>query len=190
VVKQHDDVEEGMSMEEIQARHLVELGFLEDIFNEKGYTTHLVEKSSEIPYHTLLVDLEADAAGRPRQMALTYYPVSEEDVDYILLLQYFLELPFDVKPAQTAAVAELLAYINSKVVLGHFGVTEGKAKLHYRYVQSLPKADVISREAVSDVITLVNFTPLLFGDVLEQLSIGKVSLESAKRQVDKKYSGS
>jgi hypothetical protein len=183
-------MEEWMGMEEIQARHLVELGFLQDIFSDKGYNTHLVERSSEIPYHTLLVDLETDTAGRPRQMALTYYPVSEEDVEYILLLQYFLELPFEVRPAQMGVVAELLCYVNAKVVLGHFGVTEGKAKLDYRYVQTLPKQDVISKEAVSDVITLVNFTPLLFGDVLEAISTGKISLEDAKRQVDEKYSGS
>ena len=178
-----------MSMDEIQARHLVELGFLEDIFNDRGYTTHLVEKSNEIPYHTLLVNLEADAAGRSRQMALTFYPVSEEDVEYILLLQYFLEMPFDINPDQTGAIAELLSYVNVKVVLGHFGITEGKNKLHYRYVQALPNQDVVSKEAVSDVITLVTFTPLLFGDVLEAMAAGKISLESAKRQVDQKYAG-
>jgi hypothetical protein len=179
-----------MSMDEITARHLVELGFLEDIFTEKGYTAHLVARSSQIPYHTLLVDLDPDAAGRPRQLALTFYPVSEDDVEYILLLQYFLELPFDLRPSQLGPAAELLAYINTRVVLGHFGITEGKPRLHYRYVQALPKTDAVSKEAVSDVFVLVSFTPLLFGEVLEQFSTGKISLENAKRLVDQKYSGS
>lgn len=178
-----------MSGEAMQSRHLAELGFLEDIFNEMGYATHLVEKSNQIPYHTLLADVEADAMGQPRQMAMTYYPVSEDEVEFTLLLQYFLEMPFTIQPEQFCATAELLSYINSKVVLGHFGITEGKARVHFRYVQALPNNEIVSKEAVSDVIILVNFTPLLFGDVLEQIAKGQISLDEARRIVDRKYAG-
>lgn len=176
-----------MNQEQIHARHLVELGNLEAIVTEMGYTAQLVEKSRQLPYHTLLVGLEPDAKGRPMQMALTFYPLGEDELENTLLLQYFIELPFDVDEKGLARAIELLPYINNKVVVGHFGVTDGQDKLHYRYVQALPLDKIITAEAVTDVIVLANYTPVLFGDVLEELAEGKISIEQAKAKVDAKY---
>jgi hypothetical protein len=176
-----------MNQEQIHARHLVELGHLEAIVTEMGYTAQLVEKSRQLPYHTLLVGLEPDAKGRPMQMALTFYPLGEDELENTLLLQYFIELPFEVDEKGLASVMELLPYINNKVVVGHFGVTDGQNKLHYRYVQALLLDKIITQEAVTDVIVLANYTPVLFGDVLEEIAEGKISVEQARAKVDAKY---
>jgi hypothetical protein len=176
-----------MNQEQIHARHLVELGQLEAIFTEMGFAAQLVEKSQQLPFHTLLVDLEPDAKGRPMQMALTFYPLGEDELENTLLLQYFVELPFDLDEKGLARAVELLPYINNKAVVGHFGVTDGQNKLHYRYVQALPLYETVSQEAVADVIVLASYTPVLFADVLEELAEGKISLEQARAKVDAKY---
>lgn len=178
-----------MSEEQIHARHLVELGYLEAIVSGMGYATQLVERSRQIPYHTLLVGLEPDDRGRPRQMAITFYPVSREDVENTMFLQYFVDLPFDVDQEGLARVKELLPDVNNKAVIGHFGITEGQNRLHYRYVQALPADRIVTAEAVADVIVMVHYTPRLFEGILEELQEGKISVEQAHARVGARYAG-
>lgn len=167
----------------VQARHLVELGYLEEIFKALGYRdVQLLEKSDDIPYHTLFVALEPDAKGRAKQMALTFYPVAEfEDT---LLLQYFIPLPFKAEPKQLPQLYTLLPELNSKLVLGHFGFSSGEGTLHLRYVQALNASDLLTQERVADVITLVTFSTVLFEGVLEDLVTGKLSVAQALAKLD------
>ncbi len=176
-----------MNQAEIDARHQVELGYLEHVLNELGFPTQLVEKSLQIPYHALIVGLDDDAQGRPRQLVTTFYPVGEETVEYVLLLQYFIELSFVIAESALSDVAALLPHLNNKVVLGHFGITEGQRTVHYRYVQTLPSERSITREAVVDAVRLVSYTPALFEEVLESLASGEISVAQALEQMDAIY---
>jgi hypothetical protein len=163
----------------------VELGFLEEILDELGYSTQLVEKSAGLPYHTLLVALEPDAQERPRQLALNYYPVDEDQVEYSLLLQYYIALPITFDEAGLGRVRAWLPEINNQMVLGHFGITDEQKQVHYRYVQALPRDEVVTTEAVADVLTLVTYSPVLFASALEDLAAGKLTIEQARKQVKK-----
>ncbi len=176
-----------MNEGQIHARHLAELGHLEAIVTGMGYPAQLLERSPQLAFHTLLVGLEPDARRRPKQMALTFYPVGEETVENTLFLQYFVDLPFDVSHEGTARVSELLPDINNKLVVGHFGVTAGQNRLHYRYIQALPADRIIAREAVEDVIVMVSYTPLLFEEILEELAEGQVSLAQARIRLEAGY---
>jgi len=175
--------------EELHARHLVELGFLEEVLNELGYTTQLVEKSGQVPYHTLLVALEPDEQARPRQLALNFYPVGEDLAPHSLLLQYYLLLPIRPKGAGAQRVRDWLPEVNSQVVLGHFGLGETAGQLHFRYVQALPRDEVITSEAVADVLTLVTYSPLLFLPALEGLADGSLTLAEARAQLQASLGG-
>jgi hypothetical protein len=176
-----------MNQSEIDAQHQVELGYLEHILNDLGFPTQLVEKSPQIPYHALIIGVDDDVEGRQRQLIATFYPLDEETVEHVLLLQYFTELPFAVKESAMPSLIALLPYLNNKVVLGHFGVTEGKQTIHYRYVQTLPKDKSVTRESVIDAVRLVSYTPLLFEEVLEALASGELSLAQARAQIDAIY---
>jgi hypothetical protein len=170
-----------MSQDEIHARHLAELGFLEDIVRNMGLNAQLVERSEQAPFHTLLIDLEPDAEERPRQMAVNFYPADPELVPNTLLLQYFHVLPVTITAAGAARLREWLPEVNNQVVLGHFSLSTGQPQqLHFRYVQALPSDEVITAEAVSDVITLVSYTPLLYQNSLEALAEGDITVEQAR----------
>ncbi len=173
-----------MNEEMAQARHLVELGNLEGIFEGMGYSAHLVERSREIAFHTLLVGLEPDSNGRPKQMALTFYPLGGEDEERTLFLQYFVDLPFSVDEAGLTRVKELLPDINNRLVVGHFGITADQDRLHYRYVQALPADDIVTAEAVEGVIAMVTYTPLVFEAMLEELALGEISVEQARTRLE------
>jgi hypothetical protein len=177
-----------MSQDEMHARHLVELGFLEEAITSLDMAAQLIEKSDQIDYHTLLVELEPDSQGRPRQLALNFYPVDESQLEDTLLLQYFVALPIELPETALPDIRQLLPDINNKVVLGHFGLTAGQPQLHFRYVQALPADDVITREKVANILTLVTYTPLLFQDVLEQVALGALAPVDALAKIQAIYS--
>ncbi len=170
-----------MSQDQIHARHLVELGFLQNIVRDQGLNAVLVERSEQVPYHTLLVDLEPDAEERPRQMAVNFYPADPELVPDTLLLQYFIVLPVKMDEAGATRLREWLPEVNNQVVVGHFSLSaSGPLQMHFRYVQALPSASVVTAEAVNDVITLVSYTPLLYQNAFEDLAAGDISVEKAR----------
>ncbi len=170
---------------EIYARHLVELGFLENLINQKGYSSELIEASKNVPYHTLLINLEPDAQGRPRQMTLTFYPLDAEQFPNTLFLQYFTELPVQIQPETLDEVTRLLIFLNNKLVVGNFGIAQGQNKLNHRYVQTLPSDEIINENIVFDAITLFNYTSILFGNLLESVATGKMSAVEAEHQADR-----
>jgi hypothetical protein len=173
-----------MTADEVHARHLAELGFLAEVVRDQGLNATLIERSEQVPFHTLLEDLEPDAEERPRQMALNFYPADPELVRDTLLLQYFLVLPVKVSEAAAGRLREWLPEVNNQVVLGHFSLSgDQPPQLTYRYVQALPADNVIGPEAVNDVMTLVSFTPLLYQNALEALADGDMTLAQARASV-------
>ena len=170
-----------MNQDLIHARHLAELGILQNIVRDQGLNAVLVERSEQVPYHTLLVDLEPDAEERPRQMAVNFYPADPELVPDTLLLQYFIVLPVTMDEAGAARLRAWLPEVNNQVVLGHFSLSAAAPlQMHFRYVQALPSASVVTAEAVTDVITLVSYTPLLYQNTFEDLAAGDTTLEQAR----------
>jgi hypothetical protein len=176
-----------MTQDEVHARHLVELGYLEQIAAEMGYPARLEPKSKEVPYHMLLLGLEPDAKGRPMEMTLTFYPVGDDDVENTMLLQYYVELPMEVDRPGLSRVRELLPDINNQVVLGHFSISDSQNRLHYRYVQALRADQLVSAAAVTDVMTITSYTPAAFEDILEALAKDEISVEQARAQLDARY---
>ena len=176
-----------MTNEQMHARHLVELGFLQDVVGELELSSRIIERSPQVAYHTLLVEIEADSKRRSRQLAMNFYPLEDEEFSDTLFLQYFIGLPFEVKQSALPTVAQILPDVNNKVVLGHFGLTAGARQLHFRYVQPLPSDEVMSAEKVASVLLLVRYTPILFGDLLEEVASGAVTLDAARARVESTY---
>jgi hypothetical protein len=173
-----------------QARHLVELGYLENIANELGMPTQLIERGPEMPYHTLLVDLDPEAAENNKlHMAVTFYPVADDQLDETLLLQYYIALPATFAEGGLDRVREWLPELNNKTALGHFGLTDDHSQLHFRYVQALSLAGGITREAVGEVLVLVAYTPAVFAGPLAGLAAGTLTLEAARAQVAARFGG-
>lgn len=170
-----------MNLKEMYARHLVELGYLEEIMNELSYPTQLIERSPEIPYHTLIASLDHDSKNRVRELACTFYPLSEKEANNVLLLQYFLELPFEIQEQAYPELYELFTSLNNKSVLGHFSITEGKPKIHHRYIQTVPRDTLLAEveEATAEIITLFNYTSLMLGDMLEAVASQERSAKEA-----------
>lgn len=171
-------------------RHLIELGFLEAIVNDLGLPTQLLERSAEVPFATLLVNLDPEApAANPLQLAVTFYPLADDQLDETLLLQYFIALPVTFSGDGLDRVRAWLPELNNKTALGHFGLTDDHQQLHYRYVQALPLTTGLTRAAVADVLLLVAYTPTLFAVPLAGLAAATLTLAEARAQVAAQLDG-
>lgn len=156
-------------------RHFAELGLLSNLMKNLDYETQLIEQSAEVPYHTLLVELESDPLKTQRQMALTFYPIDDDEFENILLLQYYLDLPFEVPKNQVESVKKLLVPLNGRLILGHFGMTESLDRVNYRYVQVLDSEELITEGVVQDVLILISFTTLVLGNAIARFVAGELS---------------
>jgi|GEM_PF-3241679 len=172
-------------------RHLVELGFLEAIVKELGLPAQLIERSADFPYHTLLVNLDATAppSAAPLQLAVTFYPVADDQLSDTLLLQYFIALPLAPAGDGLARVREWLPEINNQTAIGHFSLTTDHQQLHFRYVQALPAATGITRAAVGEVLLLVAYTPAMFAPPLAAVAAGTLTIAQARAQIAAQFGG-
>ena len=173
-----------MDTQERNARHLAELRNLEAIFKELDFHTQFVAKSSQVPNHALITRVVGREGQKPLEMVLTFYPVEPNTVEHALLLQYYIELPYTLDDESLDHFYQLLPALNSKSVLGHFGLDTDRRKLHYRYVQTLPMNRPITKTSVIDAIILVAYTPVHFSATLAALVNKVIDLHTAHTQLN------
>ena len=171
------------------ARHLQELQNLETILKEMDFPVKVLQKSGPILQHALVTRVAMPSPHPSLEMALSFYPVDPNTIQHALLLQYYIQLPFNLDEATRDHYRLLLPDINGKTVLGHFGLDIDSGKPHYRYVQALPLDRPITKAAVVDVIVLVGYTPALFSDLLDALANKKVDVATARKQLAMRYQG-
>ncbi|MDF2722422.1 MAG: hypothetical protein K0Q59_2097 [Paenibacillus sp.] len=148
------------------ASHLAQLGLLEQLLNETGIATHMLEKSEQLPLHVLLAAMAKDDQGRDRYLHFSFLPVDEEQMSAIQLLQMYCKLPFPLREEARAATADILLDINGKLPIGHFGVDEA-GELYFRYVYVMPAKRSFDREEMVELITLYANMYDLFAEQVE-----------------------
>jgi hypothetical protein len=172
-----------------------DLGFLGDAVSQLGYEARIIERSAEMPYHTLVVDLPPTDPGEAMyQLGLTFYPIADEELAGTLFLQYFISLPITPTAATRPALLELAADINNRLVVGTVGLTEGSpaaggglGQAHFRYVQALPASEPITAERVADVLLLVTYSIRLFDTALAGVANGSLTVDAARAQIVAAY---
>ena len=163
--------------------HLAQLRVLDFVLQALGHSTRLLEPSLRVPHPVLMLSLPQPGERPPLEWALSFYPVSADEVKHSLLLQYYTELPLTLDDDGLGRLRELLPALNNKTVLGHFGVTPGRNAVTYRYVQALPIAPPITQSDVADVILLAGYAPALFMELLEAVAAGRLSVADAMAQL-------
>jgi len=168
----------------VQAERRVALGIISDLVAGLGYETRIVERDEGVPYATLLVELPPTAAGEPPyQLAMTFYPIADEEFSHTSFLQYYIALPLAPTDRTRAAVIELATDINNQLVLGHVGLTTGLAQVHFRYVQPLSADRVPTADDLESVLLLVAYSIRLFDRALAGVADGSLTVEAARAQV-------
>ncbi|NLW92692.1 MAG: hypothetical protein GXY34_13985 [Syntrophomonadaceae bacterium] len=172
-----------MLSEKTHARHLVELGFLEGAFKKMGLETTMIEKNEEMFVHSLVVTMQ-DYKEREMNVALNFVPLDEEfGYEQAMFLQLYTALPFVWDTRLVDDLGKLILNLNNRVLLGLFGIKEGR-ELYYRYVFSSSQDDVINTGEFMDNFDLYLLMMNMFEEYVEKVSTGEYTLEQALEEIE------
>lgn len=172
-----------MLSEKMHARHLVELGFLEGAFKKLEIPTTIIERDEERFVHSLVVTMP-DYKEREMNIAFNFVPLDEEfGYDNALFLQIYTALPFIWDTRRADDLGKLVINLNNRVLLGLFGIKEGR-ELYYRYVFSSPQDDVINLNEFMDNFDLYMLMLNMFEEYVEKVSTGVCTLQEALDEID------
>lgn len=163
---------------ELEARYSAELELFAAALRD-DYPVRVVEAGDELPVPTMLVDLGADEDGRDRTMAVGFLPLGDDELPSTQLLQFYVRLPFDVADDQRDEVLQAASLLNAAIAIGHFAVRDGEA--YYRYVLAAPAGDVVDGGMLGDLVPLLHFHQLHFGDHLEGVATEEVAVQALPR---------
>lgn len=174
-----------MIAEKTHARHLVELGRIQDFFKEREIYTQLLEKSDQIPLHILMLAPEI-SEGRQAYVNVMFIPIDNPNVEDIQLLQLYTHLPVDYTGTMEA-IAPLLVAINMNLPVGNMGFKDNS--ISFRYSYALSDNTLVQEEEFIDVFQLFFNSLALFIDLIDQVVEGKVTVQQAIQHIKKEYEG-
>lgn len=167
---------------------------LETALQEAGYTTRYLPVDDDNRLEQLNVRLMEDAQGRAYYVELAFASAArramqasgelpagqgDEPVDY---LQFYVTLPFEVRPDRMGDAAQLVAYLNVQVPLVGFGLSHDQGRIFFRYMM-LTKAQDAHPRLVTEAVDVIEFLIAEFGDALEAVASGSASLQQVINQL-------
>jgi hypothetical protein len=141
----------------------------------RRFPTQLVEADQSYGENQLFVGLDPDAKGRPRRLELTFLPREEDDLHY---LQFFVLMPFSVEPRFAADLARVIAQVNVKVPVGHFGMNETEGWIYFRSVSPVLPAP-LDEELTVGTAWMCYYLVDQLGGLLESAADGSSSVDQA-----------
>lgn len=157
-----------------RAGWVVELGFAEDAATRLGYATRWVDTGQPNSLPELVIEFGDDATGRSRGVHASFIPDGGEmESTKFLLLDS--PLPFTVPSESRVEIRQAIAIVNEHVALGRFGLRADGA-IYFRYVLAVPKFSSLDNDMLGEVLAFVEFHQENFGDYLEGVVSGAVSV--------------
>lgn len=144
---------------------------IQNILNETGLKTTLLEKSDLIRLSTLGVEIDPDESNRKRSIYMSFIPLPEEVFDNIKLLQFHTEMPFHGLKESQAGLEALFNFINVNSPIGSFGLNDDY-KISVRYVHSMDKFQSLSETGslILELLKFLIFTIDTYSDPVELVS--------------------
>lgn len=146
----------------------VDLISIQNIINETGLKTAMLEKSELVRLSTLGIEIDTDESNRARSIFLSFIPLPEDVFDNIKLLQFHTEMPFHGLKKSKAELEALFNFININSPIGTFGLNDDY-KISLRYIHTLNKFDSLSEkgQTILEILKFLIFTMDTYSDPIE-----------------------
>lgn len=167
----------------MEAKSLAELGKIKDYLSELDFDMHILEKSPDIPVSLLLCIIPKDYKNRERSINFVFFPVSEDDLKSISLLQIYSVLPGINTTKNIDKIKDLFIFINQRTSIGSFSLNENN-EIAYRYILVLNKFKLFEKDFIQEVTTLYNFMLDLFSHHIEAVAYGSKTLENVIKEIE------
>ncbi len=160
---------------ELSARHEAQLAIMAAALGHAGRETRLLETDEENPVATLLVALGADEQERDRTLAMTLLPFGDGSLAATDLLQFYVQLPFELTASTRTDAMAATAHVNAAMAIGHFEVR--RCEVCYRYVLANSNNGTVDAGLLVELVDLVEFHQEHFGDYLEGVATGAIAVQ-------------
>ncbi len=148
------------------------LGQMANLLNDLGIDdTKLIEPTEDVPFYVLLAYYAQEGQAQDYALTCLYYP-GEELSRHDHLVQFFLQLPNGLMPADEALVARVLPYVNNALPFGHFSLIpqdDGFWYINYRYVHAVSINKGFDKEGFADMMSLIVRLPLMYDLAFQRL---------------------
>lgn len=173
-----------MFPEEIQERHLAELGTIKRYMDEIEIEAVLLKRDAAFPLHTLVINVEEDHRGRQRSASLNYLPINNEDFEFIHLLQFYTVLLFDYEKRYKDDLQKLLFFINRLTAIGDFNFKD-ETEIDFRYVYTASTQEIIPQAEISETVFLFALMLDMYAEWIEDVGTGKKTYNEVIDELNK-----
>lgn len=142
------------------------------------FPAELVPPAGAIDRDQLFVQLPEDEEGRARRLELIFLP----DRDGVFFLQYFVPLPYEIRPDRFGDLARLMARINARLPLIGFCLLEELPLACFRCVAPCPDRP-LDGEIVVNTAYVALYIVDRFGSIVESLGNGSATLEECHARI-------
>lgn len=141
---------------------------IQNVLNETGLKTTLLEKSDLIRLSSLGVEIDPDESNRKRSIYMTFVPIPEDVFGSIKLLQFHTEMHFHGLKNSQSGLESLFNFINVNSPIGTFGLNDDY-KISLRYIHTLNKYDSLSEkgQVILEILKFLIFTMDTYSDPIE-----------------------
>lgn len=172
-----------MISELTRAKHIVELGHLEQILTELGYQTTLVESPEAAAVPVLTAALPLDERGRGRYLNILFVPVAETELETIELVQFHLQFPVRLTETRRRETEQVICALNNKIGLGGIGL-DFEHHVFYRYVYPKAKYETFNNAALAETMLLFVYIFERVSGLVEEVAAGRQELADALKIVE------
>lgn len=158
--------------------HLEELNQIRMYIDRLELETRIIKKSDIMPIHVLLAGLTVDYKERDRYVNFSFVPLSEDDLQFINLLQFYTTLPVEVKEQYIDDIHTLLHVINTHMAIGHFGIQED-GEVYIRYIYTTHRIHGVNEQQFLETLMLYTSMIDIHEEIIEKVGIGEMKLSDA-----------
>lgn len=139
----------------------------------EGFPVTLAPARDEIPYDTLLVELDPGV-----QLELSFVPRLEDQLEGHALVQCFARVPGDLAPTAVPELAALVAEINTRLPLVGFGYLTEPPMAFFRHVLLVPDAPEVATALAVQAAWMVSYLLAEFGAAVAAVAAGERTAEA------------
>ncbi|WP_434687005.1 hypothetical protein [Pseudanabaena minima] len=167
-----------MVSEETNAKTYMELARLEECLAEMDFRTQLIERSAEYEINVLLASIEPDYKNRERMVNFTFVPVGDDQLDYISLLQFYTNYPFELDNAYKDELIKLLCFLNTKMPMGCLSINKDN-QVFFKYIYAIKKHEFLEKDSTQELVALFQYAMSIFAQPIEEVAIGTMTCAKA-----------
>ena len=177
-----NDISDFQIGEEVHARHLVELGYVERFLQEYNFPTLLIERNEQVPIHSLIISLAEDTPESDSLVQYNFIPI-DTDLEAVALLQIYHLFAVEPRREVSHDLMLFLLSMNSKLPIGHLGIND-EEEVFFRYIYPKSKNNLVKQTEISEISLMFIGICKAINPIINSISTGEFSIHEALTQLE------